>query len=461
MVFMSGLSPDELRRKHPRFRYLRSSFSHKGNALEIQFEYVLDPDIHFKTTLTFENLSAAQFAVLNPKVIENWIAHIGIVEGFSYWKAACSPQFIVEACHLNDEQLSFWKELLHKGMSEFFFINKINGWTDDFVQFSSTVAQPTLEIDQEVHTNRVIVPMGGGKDSVVTWEVMKEAQFPRSTLAINPTDQVKSLLQAAHPDEHITVLRTLDPKILDLNEAGYLNGHTPFSAMASFVSTLAAYLYDYTWVALSNEWSANEGNTTFLGQQINHQYSKTVEYEKNFREYCQKYLSTTIHYFSFLRPLHEIQIARLFAQFPQYFPLFLSCNRGQKTGKWCGECPKCLFVYTMLAPFVEHKELLSIFGSDLFEKADLQPILDELTGMVEVKSLECVGTREEMLIALGLILQKREGKGNLPVLLQHAKDTILKNQEESTQQVHTFLHQFQTEHFIPKEFIDLLKQKIV
>lgn len=460
MVRMSGISPDELRRKHPKFRYVRNSFSHQGETLEVTFEYLLEPDLVFKTTLTFEHLSADRFHSLNPKIIQNWLNHLGIVEGFSYWKAACSPEFVIEVCALNDEQLRFWQELLHKGMSEFFFINKINGWAEDFVKFSATGTEDSAAIDQEVHSPRVIIPMGGGKDSVVSWEVMKELLMQKATLTINPTGQVKGLLTAAQPELNIVVNRQLDPQILQLNEQGYLNGHTPFSAMASFVTTLAAYLYDYTWVAVSNEWSANEGNTTFLGQQINHQYSKTIEYEKNFREYCQKYLSTTVQYFSFMRPLHEIQIAKLFAQSPQYFSLFLSCNRGQKTGNWCGECPKCLFVYTMLAPFLEHDQLASIFGSDLFEKAALQPILDELTGMVEVKSLECVGTREEMLIALGLTLQKLAGK-KLPVLLQHAQDVILKGQEESTQHVHNFLHQFQSEHFIPQEFVDVLKHKIV
>ncbi len=436
-----------LREKHPRFSYDSYAFSLSQGTLKVQFFFTLDPDIHFTTELIFNKK-------LDQKVIANWLFYLGMVESLSYWKAACSPSFVIAAGYLNEQQLTFWHELLKKGLSEFFFVNQINGWVENFVEMKVVAPQSESEPEQTVHKNRVLIPVGGGKDSAVTLEMLKESGLELATSTVNENDQILSVLAASHVSAHIQISRTLDPKLLELNNQGYLNGHTPFSAMLAFSSTFAAYLYDYQYVALSNEWSANEGNVEFLGQTINHQYSKTVEFERNFRNYVYKYLSTTVEYFSFLRPLHELQIANLFTHSSQYFPVFLSCNRGQKTGHWCTECPKCLFVYIMLSPFLDQQTLVGIFGQDLLAKESLLPILNELAGVTECKSLECVGTREETVLALHMTLKKYQNQ-ELPILLQYAKKII-----GATSTPEEFLNGFQTPHFLPEKFEELLKKNV-
>jgi hypothetical protein len=446
----------QLRSKHPRFVYEKYTINRVGSDLELQFFFTLEPDLHFVTKLLFHDVPARE---LNEAVIQNWALHTGLVEALSYWKAACSPEIVVRAGFLSTEQTQFWQSLIHKGMSEFFFVNKIDGWTDDFVTFTIEATASTPIKDTELHQNTFIVPVGGGKDSVVSVELLKSFNQPIVTFTINPSQQVQQLLAADSVIQNIKVTRILDPQLIELNAQGYLNGHTPFSAMVSFVSTLAGFLFNYRSVALSNEFSANEGNTLFLGQMINHQYSKSLEYETLFREYLSKYISETVEYFSFLRPLHELQIAALFTRYPQYFPLFLSCNRGQKTGKWCGECPKCLFVFIMLAAFLPPEELNSIFGQDLFAKESLIPILEELSGVVEVKSLECVGTRQETIFALLLAVQKYEGR-ELPVLLQYAKEKVLSRLPLSITDAYSFLSGFQETNFVPHVVSDALKEQV-
>jgi hypothetical protein len=454
-----------LRQKHPVFTYQSSRFEHNDTTLSLYFQFSLSADIHLETKLLFHGITADQFHNLNKEVLYHWTFQIGMVEAISYWKATCSPLFVVKAGYLNSEQLIFWQSLIRKGLSEFFFVNKIDGWQEDFLQFKVEVPEQSYSLDQSPHTERIIVPMGGGKDSVVSLELLAETNDQLTTLTIQPTDQVLNLLKVAqkkhpHLGSNILIERHLDPQILQLNEAGYLNGHTPFSAMAAFVTTFAAYLFDYKYVAVSNEFSANEGNTIFLGQTINHQYSKTVEFENNFRLYCRDFLSSTVEYFSYVRPLHEIQIARIFAHFSEYFPVFLSCNRGQKTGHWCGECAKCLFVYTMLSPFVEPETLIQIWGQDLFAKESLQEILDELAGVIECKSFDCVGTREEMLVALYLTVEKRSlSSADLPVLLQYAKNRLVRNTEEWKQKANALLSQFESENFVPAQYVHILEAR--
>jgi hypothetical protein len=185
---------------------------------------------------------------------------------------------------------------------------------------------------------------------------------------------------------------------------------------------------------------------------INHQYSKSFDFEKKFREYSQKYLTSSVNYFSFLRPLYEIQIAKLFSKYPKYFDVFLSCNEAYKTysgkklpiRKWCGSCPKCLFVFTTLYPFIEESELVKIFGKNLFEDPEGKPsasyragkkllsIMKQLIGEEKFKPFECVGTKKESLIAFYFALrsftqERVRGKPiiKLPFLLEYFEKNIL------------------------------------
>ncbi len=456
-------SLEDLRRRHPRFVYEKVEHAFDGNDLTVTFSFTLEPNIHFQPRIVFHTVSKEKWETIDKKLVENWLFAIGMVESLSYWKAACAPDFIIRAGFFNETQLSFWKKLLHKGLSEFFFINKIDGWREDFVRFSveaESISQ-TFETQKPsiAPAHHILIPIGGGKDSIVTLELLKQSQEKLVSFAMNEDDRIAAVRELAQLPEHIAVTRKLDPQILELNARGYLNGHTPYVALLSFISTCAAYLFGLDSVALSNEWSANEGNTLFLGQQINHQYSKTVEFEKDFREYLSEFLPSGIQYFSFLRPLHELQIAHIFSRYPQYFSAFLSCNRGKKTGQWCGECPKCLFVYIMLSAFLEPQQVEAIFGQNLFAKDSLKPLLEELSGAVECKSFECVGTRQETLAALALILEKYKGS-SFPSLLGYAKNTLLTNLEETKKDVLNILSSFQKEHFIPPKLVDILRKNI-
>jgi hypothetical protein len=186
--------------------------------------------------------------------------------------------------------------------------------------------------------------------------------------------------------------------------------------MLAFVSVLTALIYGKAEVALSNESSANE--PTIPGTNINHQYSKTLEFENDFRSYLTQYITEDISYYSFLRPLNELQIAKLFSGFPEHFNTFRSCNVGSKTDSWCGECPKCLFTFIILSPFIDVDQLIRIFGRNLFEDESLIPLLDQLSGHADEKPFECVGTIDEVNAAIQYYIQNHPGD-RLPLLMEY------------------------------------------
>jgi hypothetical protein len=193
---------------------------------------------------------------------------------------------------------------------------------------------------------------------------------------------------------------------------------------------LVAVLKDYKFIAFSNEKSSNEGNVKYLGRIINHQYSKSEEFEKKFRFYSKKYLAKNVECFSLLRNLYELEISALFSQFPQYFNAFLSCNVAFQTNsgtkkpikKWCGKCPKCLFVFASLYPFIGER-VIKIFRKNLFEDKKLLPLMLQLIGKKKFKPFECVGTKKESFLAFKLSFErwKRENK-KLPFLLKKFQD---------------------------------------
>lgn len=257
-----------------------------------------------------------------------------------------------------------------------------------------------------------LVPVGGGKDSCVTLELMMALGEPFTTYQVNhiiSADAVVRLCNEARikagslesPEKPLSYVatRTIDPALLALNKQGCMNGHTPFSAIVAFSGVIAAYLLGCEYIALSNESSADE--STVAGLSVNHQYSKSGEFEYMFDQYIRELTDSEIHYYSALRPLSELQIAELFSKrCDRYFSVFRSCNAGSKTGVWCCSCSKCLFVYIVLLPFLGVETLREIFKEDLLDKPSLEPEFRKLAGIDPDKPFDCVGTRAETVAAL-------------------------------------------------------------
>ena len=495
-----------LRKKFPEFIYEKFEYkiNYEEKFLFIKFYFIqieLDVNskkkfIEFNPTLKLE-LNSKKNEIIkkiyknldNTEILEKIIFNIGMIELISYWKACVSPQIIIKPKFiLTATQIKFWKEIYINGLGEYLFLNKITISKDkifEILPYKKTNKNINKPIKSSLFfkKNKNLIPVGGGKDSIVSIELIREMynnndnklsnSFNNNNYAIilNPREATLKTVEIAGFDKNkiIIVKRTIDKNLLLLNSKGYLNGHTPFSALLSFVTALVSYTYGIKNIVLSNEDSASESNVIFNELEINHQYSKSFEAEKELSWYIKKYLHKSINYFSLLRPLYEIQIASLFSKYAaKYFKDFRSCNAGSKKNIWCLNCPKCLFVYIILSPFISQEQLVKeIFGENLLNRIDLEDMFFELLGKRENKPFECVGTYEEVKISMFLLNKKlidlELKKEQLPILLtrfnnfyKERKNELSKINRDSL----TIFNHFNNENIIPPE-LAIPIQKII
>lgn len=389
---------DELRDKYSSFRYNDYHIDFNSDSMHITYDFEIPGLCVFHPAWNFP-LPEGSHIESDDNILKTLVFSLGMAETISYYKAVCPKSVVVACAPLTDFQKKWWKKLYYNGLGEFMYRNGIEISEDELVTIESTAGT-----SERLHDSRsydgFLVPVGGGKDSVVSLELLRNENI--ETVCIDGTAGTSSINAVIdicdHKQGSYRMKRTLDRKLIELNKEGFLNGHTPFSAIVAFSTVIAAYITGRKYIALSNETSANE--STVPGSFVNHQYSKSFEFEQDFDRYFESVTDSDIHYFSFLRPLTEIQIAAIFSKFTKYHMAFRSCNRGAKEGIWCGNCPKCLFVYIILSPFLSEDELVRIFGEKLLDKESLDKDFRELTGIDENKPFECVGTRSEVLVAL-------------------------------------------------------------
>ena len=425
---------DALRERYKNFTFYHQEVRLDEGVLSMTFHFSLDDQYYFHPTMSLPARPFYHWEDIPMEQLESLAFHIGMVELVSYWKLACPKTIVVKPFDLKLCQKKWWRHLYYEGLGEFRYLNGIECEEKDFLRIESGTNRGFVPMNAPLE-EKVLVPVGGGKDSVVTLELLREA-MPLTPLIMNPRGATINCALAAGRtlDEVAVINRTLDPTLLKLNQEGFLNGHTPFSALLAFVTLLVGFGSGSKYIALSNESSANE--STVPGTDINHQYSKSIAFERDFRDYVHQHLSEEIQYFSFLRPLNEMQIASLFSRFEAYHEVFRSCNAGSKTDSWCGHCPKCLFTWIILSPFLPKEKLVAIFGKDLMADATLRPIFEELNGTSAVKPFECVGTVEEV---------------NACVNAVELGDRT---------QVEEILKRFNEENFLPSQFVAILKSKL-
>ncbi len=407
-----------LRVAHPTFYFKNYEILQNGDSIRITYHFYTENLASFSPAWVFPTEGKS----IDPED-ENFKAmvfNLGLAELVSYWKITCSPKVVIECGSLTPVQINWWKKLYFHGLGEFFYLNGINA-DENFMRIECANSTNTPSQSQRFLKGNLI-PVGGGKDSNVTMELLKEFKEENRPYIINPRGAtVESVAVAGYEGKVLTAKRTLDGEMLRLNKEGYLNGHTPFSAIVAFSSIITAYVNNLKYVVLSNESSANE--STVAGSTVNHQYSKSFEFEQDFNNYEKQFIKSGVYYFSLLRPLSEYQIASYFSRLKPYHGVFKSCNRGSHTNIWCADCPKCLFVYLILAPFLSDEELTAIFGKDMGADANLIPTLNQLIGFgTDEKPFECVGSRDEVNFA---ICEAIKNRSKLPVLFEHYKTTPL------------------------------------
>jgi len=448
---------ERFRKEAPVFEYRSFTVAETSDTIEIDYVFSINGVAEFRPGWSFPRPDG--ISVKGDAVFERLAFSLGMAEAVSYWKAACSPVMKVKCGELDAGQINWWKKLYYLGLGEFFYVNSINTDIETFIDIQSEGRFECTEETERVPLSGCLVPIGGGKDSALTLETLTQAGMKCRCYAINKRNSITgTVLTAGLPEKAlITAKRRFDRSLIDLNNKGYLNGHTPFSSVVAFSAEVTAYLNRIQYIVLSNEDSANE--STVAGQDVNHQYSKSFEFEQDFHDYEEKYLKTGIYYFSFLRPLSEFQIAKMFVSHRKYLPVFRSCNLGSKVSPdiWCGECPKCLFVALILSPFLSRGELTEIFGRDMLDDPGMVEYFTELIGKSEHKPFECVGSIDEVNLAVSLAIRNHESNGEeLPLLMKKYKDDGYYQPETIDTINSDYCGRFSQQNLLPPQFREIL-----
>lgn len=448
------------------FIFTEHTWNH--HAGKISLRYSLDGSIDFEETILLPEPVSDERLQKYEWEIERCLNALHLIGGISYYKTCLPKKIEIPYMNLTKADAQFWNSVYENGLGEFFFKNNIDFRSLLHFPFKETKEEQPNMMRKRLPPNamkRVLVPIGGGKDSIVTIELLKKSGAQITLLRMGSHPLITELAHLSGLPM-ITVKRSISGNLFDLNAEGALNGHVPITAYLSILSVLIAELYDFDAVIMSNERSANEGNVKFKGMDINHQWSKSLAFERALRRYLTDSIGTNIEYFSLLRPLSELKISEIFSTYPQYFDHVTSCNTNWKVltkkteseergadSRWCGKCPKCAFVFACMAAFLPKAELEKMFGTNLFSHDWLMQLYRELLGTLNFKPFECVGTSDETKAAFLLAMQKKE-LNDTPVMKMFIKEVLptIKDPEALIASVMKASEQ----HCIPQAFVPLI-----
>lgn len=441
-------------------RRTQSSFTFGIHRVDLSNELIVFPYslIHGEETFSFEERLVVPGLSRNGNfaLVQRVLESLHLILGISYWKTFCPTVINTGSIALTKKQAAFWDKVYTKGLGEFFYANNID--FHGLVQFpvSKKDASPPVRLATQ---DKSLLQLGGGKDSIVSAEVLKKAQKDFVLVSLDARDihrRVAEIIDAPLME----VTREIDSKLYVLNlRHDVYNGHIPVSAIYAFVDLLLAVLGGFRFIIASNEESANYPNAQYLGEKVNHQWSKSLEFETLFGEFVSTYITPDIIYFSLLRSMKEIKVVEQFAKLKQYFTTFSSCNAnfrrlGEAPGlRWCGICPKCAFVFLLLSAFVPKDRLLTIFGSNLYAHESLLVTFRELLGLTGIKPFECVGTPEECRFAL--YKASETGQYDTDVVMQMLRYE-LRDSWENLPALREKLFSLTPDHRIPAAFQSIL-----
>ena len=378
------------------------NYSFNKKTKEVILKYSFDSEVFFEEKLKF-NFDIKNF---DGELLDRVLFGLWVVSGVSYYKAYLPEKIEFKKGGLDKFQSSFFEKTWRNGLGEFFYINKID--FRDLIKFpiSNEINIPPVESD----LSGLVVPLGGGKDSLTTVSLLEEKGEDFELFTVGDYEIINKQAKKINK-KHLKVKRIISSKLIELNKDGYkkvkaYNGHVPISSIWAFIGLIICVLRGKSDLVLSNEKSASEGNVEMYGVKINHQYSKSLEFENDLQEYIKKNISFNLNYYSYLRKYDEIEIMEIFVKkmWSKFKNDFTSCNKNftlveKRLSKklWCGECAKCAFVSLLLSNFISRKEHEELFKKDMFLKNDiLDKFYKELAGIEGFKPFECVGTSDEV-----------------------------------------------------------------
>lgn len=405
------------------FRFAACTIDEVSATVTLDYRLEGDEPVDFRETVRFEGVSWPTDPARR-EALRRLARLLHLFAGVSYYKTAVPPRMLLDGSDAGGpgDLAPGLRRLLDQvytlGLGEFAYRNQID--VRDRVRFPDPISEGAPSPVALDPTGRTLVPIGGGKDSVVALEVVKRAGRDAVCFSVGLAEPIVRCVTATGLP-HAVARRTLSPNIGAVNAAGALNGHVPVTAVVSTIALMTAVLHGADAVAMANERSASEGNLVWNGLDVNHQWSKGAAFEHEMQAVLADEVVTGLDYRSVLRPASELAIARAFSRLTRFHPHFTSCNTvfrldpERRNSQWCTDCPKCRFVFLVLAPYLDPAELVAIFGVDMLDDATQYDGFCDLAGLREHKPFECVGEEAESLVAMRLTAARPEWAGHAVV----------------------------------------------
>lgn len=386
------------------FRFVAVEIDEQVPAVTLR--YALDDAVAFSETIRFDGVDWPSDPA-RQQAFRRLARLLHLLAGVSYYKTAVPSAIAVETGPLSPRLRALLQDVYTLGLGEFAYRNQID--VRERVAFPAAAdGDGATEPVALPATGRTLVPIGGGKDSVVALEIVQRAGREAICFSVGRATPIVRCVEVTGLP-HAVAIRSLSPNIGELNANGALNGHVPVTAVVSTIALMTAVLHGADAVAMANERSASEGNLVWNGLDVNHQWSKGADFERELRGLIEAEIAVGLDYRSVLRSASELTIARAFSRLERFHPHFTSCNTvfridpARRRSNWCGDCPKCRFVYLALAPWLDPPALRAIFGVDMLDDPDQYDGFCDLAGLREHKPFECVGEEAESLVAMRLI----------------------------------------------------------
>lgn len=389
------------------FRFVRCTFDAATGVA--QLVYAFDDGPELIETIT---IPGAPFVLDGERAaaVERALRLLHLIAGVSYYKAAVPEEIRIDSYTIDAETAALLELIYVNGLGEFAYRNGLNlhGKINFPVAGETEAPAPTLGLREHA-----LVAIGGGKDSLVSIEALRKLGIEQTVTWVGGSQLIRACAERTGLAT-LNLGRALAPQLFDFNREGAWNGHIPVTVLNSAIMTLAALLLGVDQIVFSNERSASYGSLIEGTGEVNHQWSKGWACEQAFGDYLQRHIAGDLHYYSLLRPLSELAVARQFAKTDHYDAHFSSCNRNfhimgeRPANRWCGVCPKCHFVFLALAPFMPKPRLVGIFGRNLLDDPAQTAGYDALLEYLDHKPFECVGEGRESRAAMAALTSRPE-----------------------------------------------------
>lgn len=392
------------------FRFVRCGFDAQTGVAQLVYAFDDGPELIETVTVP-----GAPFAMDAARVAaaEQALRLLHLIAGVSYYKAAVPPAIAIDSYAIDADAAALLETVYLNGLGEFAYRNGLNlhgriAFPVGAAEAATDPQAPTLGLREHA-----LVAIGGGKDSLVSIEALRGIGVEQTVTWIGGSQLIKACAERTGL-QTLSIGRQLAPELFEYNRQGAWNGHIPVTAVNSAILVFAAVVLDADQVVFSNERSASYGSMIEGTGEVNHQWSKGWAFEQAFGDYVQRHVAADLKYYSLLRPLSELAVARQFAKTDRYDAHFSSCNRNfhilgeRPVNRWCGVCPKCHFVFLALAPFMSKPRLVGIFGRNLLDDASQIGGYDALLEYQDHKPFECVGEGKESRAAMATLSERPE-----------------------------------------------------